>query len=380
VSAGEHDAPGERRRPEAAGEALPPAKGTGAGDDAGRFLSSAHAADDAIDRPWDQDNQQWWNWYMSLAAPEELRSQPAPGAASTLPPVAPGDAPLASDEVAATLDLADVPPAGQEALEAELAEPYPVPQEAVARFRRDGYVKLKDVVSPRALARLRRVMSARLEEALGDQHGLSFRSGEMLWLRDPVFRAFVLSPRLGGMAADLLGVDAVRLYHDNALSKEPGCGRTPWHYDADHFPIATPHICTIWIPLQPVPRAMGPLAFAVGMDRWELARDVHFGKKDTSYDAEVGHRFRSHGVEVDDGPFDLGEVSFHHALSFHTAASNRTGVPRMVLATTYFEDGARVVDRPTMVSGDWQKFMPGVGPGERIDSAYNPVCGRRSRL
>ena len=33
-----------------------------------------------------------------------------------------------------------------------------------------------------------------------------------------------------------------------------------------------------------------------------------------------------------------------------------------------------MVDKPTMVSGDWQKFIPGVGPGEVAASELNPVC------
>ena len=70
----------------------------------------------------------------------------------------------------------------------------------------------------------------------------------------------------------------------------------------------------------------------------------------------------------------LGEASFHHNLSFHTAGENRTSQSRIVLANTYFADGARVVEKPTMVSGDWQKFIPGVGPGEIAASELNPIC------
>jgi ectoine hydroxylase-related dioxygenase (phytanoyl-CoA dioxygenase family) len=70
----------------------------------------------------------------------------------------------------------------------------------------------------------------------------------------------------------------------------------------------------------------------------------------------------------------MGEVSFHHNRCFHTAAGNRTTRGRIVLANTFFADGARVVEQPTMVSGDWQKFIPGVGPGEIAASKLNPVC------
>ena len=73
-------------------------------------------------------------------------------------------------------------------------------------------------------------------------------------------------------------------------------------------------------------------------------------------------------------PFELGEVSFHHNLSFHTASGNKTNQSRIVLANTYFADGARVVDNPTMISGDWKKFIPDTDPGEIVSSNLNPIC------
>ena len=84
---------------------------------------------------------------------------------------------------------------------------------------------------------------------------------------------------------------------------------------------------------------------------------------------------RMPGSQGEDGPFAAGEVSFHSSTCLHPAAGNRTTVPRMVLATTYFADGARVVESPTMISGDWQKFVPGTGPGQVVASERNPVVG-----
>ena len=79
-------------------------------------------------------------------------------------------------------------------------------------------------------------------------------------------------------------------------------------------------------------------------------------------------------MAIDSKPFEIGEASFHHNLSFHTADSNKTSQSRIVLANTYFADGDRVVKNPTMVSGDWQKFIPGVGPGGIAASELNPLC------
>ena len=329
---------------------------------AARSYLSAHnrGGDDAsVDQAWDQDNQQWWNWYMQLAEPERAAAAEAAG-------------------MPASSRAAQVPESSPAELEAELAAPYVLSPAAIEAFRRDGYVKLKQVLGAGALASLAKHLESWLVASLGRDHGLAFRSGEMMWLDDPVLRQFVLSERLGRIAAELLGVQGVRLYHDNALSKEAGCGRTPWHFDAHHFPIDSRDIVTAWIPAQPIAETAGPLAFARGMEVYKLVEDTPFSKFDTSYDRKIGELLDAHGVSVDAGAFDLGEVSFHHSLSFHTAGGNQSTEPRMVLANTYFADGARVVESPTMISGDWRKFMPGVEPGQVIDSEYNPVCYPRA--
>ncbi len=254
---------------------------------------------------------------------------------------------------------------------AELAAPYPITAEQVAGFRADSFVKLPGVLTPGAGARLRARLRELLDAAV--ERGTGFQSLEMMWLTDPLVRSAVLSPRIGAIAGALLGAPGVRLYHDNALSKEPGAGRTPWHFDAHHFPLDSADVLTAWIPLQPTPREMGPLAFARGADTWELAREVEFDKHGTSYDHGVSEAFRTRGVEVEDGPFAAGEVSFHSAHCVHTAGANRTTTARVVLATTCFADGVRVVESPTMVSGDWRKFVPGAEPGRPVTSPYNPV-------
>lgn len=48
----------------------------------------------------------------------------------------------------------------------------------------------------------------------------------------------------------------MRIYHDQALYKEPGGGCTPWHADGYYFPLSSGKILTAWVPLQPVPKVM----------------------------------------------------------------------------------------------------------------------------
>ncbi len=327
------------------------------------LLVGDNARREDVDQAWEQDNQAWWDWYVSLAEAQ---------------------APHGSDDCIeeGPMPSALPTPADDRAVEDFLRTPYTLTEEHVHEFRRNGYIKLPRVLSPGVVARLRQEMVRLIEVAcetrLDGGTRDRFLSLELVWLENALIRAFVTSPRVARIAAELLGVDGVRLYHDNLMTKEPGCGRTPWHYDDHHFPLATQDVVTAWIPAQAIPRRMGPLAFAHPIDAWELVRHVPFSKFDTSYDRRVGETFREAGVKVDDSPFALGEVSFHHNLSFHTAGPNHTDTSRVVLANTYFADGARVLEQPTMVSGDWQKFMPGVDPGGLAASELNPVCWSRS--
>ena len=324
------------------------------------YLSKAQRASEDVASRWDQDNQQWWNWYMTLAENEPFQTSLA--------------LKLNSFRALAPVEV-DESTLGQ--IQEELSVPYELSSRAIDQFASDGYIKLKNIINPEHLKLLRHRINNILVNALGAEPGLAFRSDEMMWLRDELVRHFVLSKRIAQIASELLGVQAVRLYHDNALSKEPGCGRTPWHYDYHHFPIDSQNVCTAWIPLQPIPREMGPLAFATGMETYKLVKDLPFNKFDTSYDKQLSRIFSDNNIPVDDGSFDLGEISFHHTFSFHTAGENKTNESRMALATTYFEDGARLVSNPTMISGEFHKFMPAIEPGDIINSAYNPVCHPR---
>ncbi len=334
-------------------------------------LTGANAAKADVDQPWEKDNQAWWDWYVSLGDNQiGATDRIDVGAVNAMLDTELKDAEIADDD---ELDIA-------------LAEPYPLTRTQRDSFRANGHIKLSGVLSRRAVRRLRIEMHRCFENEFGidpDQRAADrFLSVEMSWLNNSLIRRYVLAPRIARLAAELLGVDATRLYHDNLLAKQPGCGRTPWHYDRHHFPIATDDIVTAWIPAQTIMPAMGPLTFAGPMATHRQVEDIEFDKFGTSYDRRIDEVFRKHsnGIHIMEEPFAIGDVSFHHNLCFHSARSNRTRFSRMAMANTYFADGARVVDQPTMVSGDWQKFMPGVAPGEIVESEYNPVCWSRQTV
>ncbi len=167
-------------------------------------LVGENAYRDDINQPWEQDNQAWWDWYVTLA---DNSDQPIGKlqAMDSLPSV-----PLPDDD-----DLAE-----------ELRTPYPLTPGDRAFFRTNGFIKLQRVFSRGAILRLRqelmRLLSAAFDTPLDGAATERFLSLEMVWLENQLLREFVLSPRIARIAADLLDVPGVRLYHDNVLSKELG--------------------------------------------------------------------------------------------------------------------------------------------------------------
>ncbi len=313
-------------------------------------------SDKNTNKAWNKDNQAWWDWYVTLADNSNSETK---------------DVLLELPEPKNKKDASKID------LKQQLSEPYNLTTDDISNFQKNGFIKLKNVLTPDAIQLLRYEILSLLKktfENYNENKKNRFLSLEMMWLKNTLIKKFVLSSRIAKICAELLSVKKIRLYHDNALVKESGCGRTPWHYDDHHFPLKTNDVITAWIPAQAIPIEMGPLTFAQPLDVYKLVEDIKFNEFDTSYDKKIIDIFKKQQVSIVEEPFELGEVSFHHNLSFHTAPENKTNQSRIVLANTYFADGARVVNNPTMISGDWKKFIPETKPGEIVSSHLNPIC------
>ena len=261
----------------------------------------------------------------------------------------------------------------------DLDSPYPLEAAQVAAFRRDGFIKLRDVLSPDVLAHYGAEIT-RLTIALNTQdkplaerstYDRAFLQVMNLWEHSDVVKRFVLGRRLGRIAAELLEVDGVRLYHDQSLYKEPGGGITPAHADQYYWPLASDRTVTAWITLQAVPLEMGPLGFYARSQSVAFGRDL--GISDES-EARIGANMARHGFAFDVGAFDLGEVSFHLGWTFHKAGANATSRPRSVMTIIYMDAAMRLVPALNPVqANDRDQWCPGCVPGGPADSRKNPA-------
>ena len=256
---------------------------------------------------------------------------------------------------------------------------YPLGDDAVASYRRDGHVLLRGVASPEEVACYRPAIVkaveavARSHDPQGrlDDYGSLFTQVTNLWRLSEEARALVFAPRFAGIAAGLLGVPAVRLYHDQALFKEPGGRRTPWHQDHYYWPLETDAALTMWLALVDVPLEMGPMTFASGSHR---AGDLGPLPISEETDARLARVIEERGFSLASKGLRAGDATFHSSRTLHSALPNLTASRREVMTVIYFADGTRVgePDNPHR-KVDLEVFLPGVGPAEPAASPLNPV-------
>jgi ectoine hydroxylase-related dioxygenase (phytanoyl-CoA dioxygenase family) len=271
-----------------------------------------------------------------------------------------------------------------EALHTEaLHTEYGISPEQRGAFARDGFVRLPGVLPADTITRFEPEITGKVLE-LNTQHlpmaerstyQRAFLQVTNLWRHSAAVAEFVHSPRLARIAADLLGVDGVRLYHDQALYKEAGGGITPYHADQYYWPLDSDRVCTVWVPLQDTPLEMGPLAFARGSHRFEYGRDLSISDES---EARLQAALAAQGFPPSTEPYALGDVSYHLGWTFHRAEPNRSSTPRRVMTMIYMDADIRVTqpvnDNQVVDRREWLSDTP---VGEVPQGELNPVLYRR---
>jgi ectoine hydroxylase-related dioxygenase (phytanoyl-CoA dioxygenase family) len=262
----------------------------------------------------------------------------------------------------------------------DLDTPYPLDDDTIARFREEGFIRLPGVLSAEVLAdyapeinrlvdEYNRLKDVPLEErSLYDQ---AFIQVHNLWTRSERVREFTFSRRLARIAAELMGVRGVRMWHDQALYKEPSGGFTPWHVDQQYWPMASPHSITAWIPLQSVPIEMGPLCFGRGSHRKHIGRDLEISAES---EQRIREAIRNEKIVEVQEPFALGDVSYHLGWTLHRAGPNTTDTPRRVFTIIYMDSGMRLAKpKNSNQQLDWDTWTPSTHIGEVMDDPLNPI-------
>jgi ectoine hydroxylase-related dioxygenase (phytanoyl-CoA dioxygenase family) len=169
-----------------------------------------------------------------------------------------------------------------------------------------------------------------------------------------------------------MGVPAVRIYHDQALFKEPGGGPTPWHQDQYYWPLDTNQTVTMWMPLVPVPPEIGSMTFGSGSQRLGFLGQFFISEEsDRVFEKMIADK----DIRRDSyGAMAPGDATWHSGWTLHSAAGNPTEAMREVMTIIYFADGARISepDNPSR-QYDLDQWLPGLRPGDAAASPLNPL-------
>jgi len=262
-------------------------------------------------------------------------------------------------------------------LQKQLDAPFHLTEQQIRLYQERGYIKLKHVLAPELLIHFRTIISARVAELSADTlpleqrstYGKAFLQIMNLWTRSPEVKQFAFGKRLARIAAELMSVSGVRIYHDQALYKEAGGGITPWHADQYYWPVDSSNTITAWIPLQDTPNEMGPLAFCENSHKFAVGRELEISDESEATLSRSLKQFK-----IEESAFDLGDVSFHSGWIFHRAGANSTDKPREVMTVIYMDENIRVTaPKNKNHVADLERWAPGLEPGSVLSSALNPV-------
>lgn len=262
---------------------------------------------------------------------------------------------------------------------ASLSKEYPLTDGQRETFRRDGHIVLRGVCPAEDLARFRprmleaveSVMKTKDTQGRTENYAALFTQVSNIWQKHPVAREFILAKRFAKLAADLMGVRSVRLYHDQALVKEPGGKPTPWHQDQFYWPMDTENTVTMWMPLIDVPREMGTMSFASASHKDGLVGKLPISD---AADTMLAGFIREKKYPVATSDLKAGDATFHYGLTLHSAHPNSSKSRREVITIIYYEDGARINEPDNEYRKvDLAVFFPRQKPGEVAATELNPL-------
>ncbi|MGY4386598.1 ectoine hydroxylase-related dioxygenase (phytanoyl-CoA dioxygenase family) [Pedobacter sp. UYP24] len=260
-----------------------------------------------------------------------------------------------------------------------LHTPLQVSEAQSTDFRRNGHIFIPGILQPHELSVYRKVICEAAERyntekrELNDRdtYGKAFLQIMNLWEMDAAVKQFTLAKRMAKIAADLMGVENVRIYHDQALFKEPGGGPTPWHQDQYYWPLDTMDTITMWMPLVDIDINMGMLTFATGSHTKGVVFDYEI-----SDESEAGYEkyIKDNGFVLSrQDSVKAGDATFHYGNTIHSAPGNCSAQMREVMTVIYMADGGRVIEPKNIwQQKDRERWLMNTPVGELAASAINP--------
>ncbi|HXP73593.1 MAG TPA: phytanoyl-CoA dioxygenase family protein [Stellaceae bacterium] len=263
----------------------------------------------------------------------------------------------------------------------------PITETDVAAFDRDGAVCLRHAFDPRWLDRIAEGIDKELAapgNGLVEQQAAGlpgrFVTDYCAAQRTPEFQDFIVNSGAAEIVATLMRSTAAHFLMDVLWIKQPGTAKpTAWHQDQPYFCIDGRQMCSIWLPIDPVPRDVA-LRFLRGSHRWgrwfrprlTSGRELYtFGADEKPWEAIPDFDAELDKYDVLQWGLEPGDCLVFHALAVHGAPGNpQPSRHRRVLTTVWFGDDATYGVRPSPPRPHFEGH--GLKPGDPMRSPYFP--------
>lgn len=153
----------------------------------------------------------------------------------------------------------------------------------------------------------------------------------------PGMRRLIYDREIGHLAATLAGIDGIRVWHDQALFKQPFGNPTSYHLDNPYWSFSSRDSISIWIALDDATLANGCMWYLPGTHKTARYDNVGIGPNlDGLF--KVYPEWRA--IEPVAVPARAGTAVFHNGLTAHGAGANMTNKPRRAMTCAYMPDGS----------------------------------------
>lgn len=254
----------------------------------------------------------------------------------------------------------------------------------IASYRENGFIVLEEFLDPVELETWRRCTEEAIPLRLGagvhlhnqndpdSFYAQVFTQAIKLLEVHEGMREIMLDPRLGKLAADLAGVDGIRIWHDQALIKPPFGNATGWHLDNPYWSFSSRDAISIWVALDDATRDNGCLYYIPGSHKSARFENADIGVNQAGL-FNVYPEWRA--IQSVGCPCPAGSAVLHNGLVAHGAGANMTNRPRRAMTCAYMPDGSTFNGRRNVLS---EAYHNSLKIGDVIDNPSEvPLIFRR---
>jgi len=259
-------------------------------------------------------------------------------------------------------------------------------------FEKDGVVCLRGLFSTNWLTRLAEGVEKNFNDpgpfntvyTDSDSPG-GFYDDYCNWQRVDEYQDFIRQSPAAEIAAALMQSDVSRIYHEHVLIKEPGTREpTPWHHDLPYYGVDGDQLCSIWLPLDPVPQNVCPEFVLGSHNAGTLYYPRYFLTSENYGEGVEGFEtipdIENSRADYTIASWDLqpGDCIVFHMRTLHGAPST-TGLKtrRRAFSTRWLGDDARFAQRAWKTSPPYPEVD--LKPGEAMVHDSFPPMWERGR-